>query len=370
MNEPVARYRLEVDSEPRREPFLLVAGEDLGSRPVQLHPLTVPFWSQQPGVYDRLLPLALRMSAPGLRRLRLYCSDRPESELRLVVLGGGQARCLGRRSAPVIETLTWLQSRSQSLRFFYDRPEVTILESTRFFDNNGQEVDPPRYQRHPPGEGLFLAGQPVTGALVVAYQASYFLCEIEYDAGTAVVAEKGLREAKLAWLAGNIRDATLPPVRVIALSGAQADQLTFARHFWPEHASASQSFQETGLPEATPVPGGYYVNPEQMSNCWLNCRERVKPGATLFTPQELQAIQECLQQSRRADDYQYMESKRETRTERIYSRNDPNNYVDVQRMVAVSFERQPINGGGCGEGGADNGLPILRLRFRNPSSPS
>lgn len=368
MSEPVAHCLLPITTEQRESPFVLSVGQDLGNRPVQLYPMRVNAWSQQSGVYDRVLPIAVRTKLSGLRRIRLYCSERLETDVRLVVHGEGSTRCLGRRKEPLLETLTWVQSQSHALRFFYNQPETEIIASTRFFDNAGQEVAPPNYL---PAHGLYRHPQPVTGAMVVSYQPGFFLYEVEYDTGASVMTEKAFSEMKRAWLAGNIRDAWIPPVRVIALSGQQATQLTFARAFWPDRSSASQLFQdEEKAPELGAgmhaVPGGYAVDPQQMSPCWLRCRDQIKPGGTVFTQSELAAIQACFtKNSAQKSSYQYVESSRKTRTERIYSRNDPDTYVDIERTVSMTLEKKSVQGGLCAEGGSDGQTQTLSLRFKS-----
>ncbi len=320
MKPPMASCLLEVTTGQPPEPFALSLDNGLGSRPVLVNPLRVNAWSQQSGIYDALLPTALRLKGMGFRRVRLHCSNRPMGEVRLVVDGGGPYRPLGRRQEPIRETLTWLQSQSQFLRFGYDQPAVTILESTRFFDNDGQETSRPLYL---PEQGLFRHAQPVTGAMVVEYQPAYFLYEIDYGTGEEMMSVKAFLEIKRAWLAGNIHDAALPPVRLIALSRHQAAQLAFPRAFWPLSSSATMQFQDT------------------------------------------EAVQSCLDENGQ-EQYQYVENSRETSSERIVSRNDPNSYVDILRTVSMAFERQPVNGGLCEEATAGSQSQKMFLRFQNP----
>ncbi|MEO5352696.1 MAG: hypothetical protein H7835_05715 [Magnetococcus sp. XQGC-1] len=318
MTLPIAHCTLSVTTAQQPDPFLLSVDDDLGSRPLHLYPLQVGIWSQYAGVYDRYLPMALRMKKPGMRRVRLYCAERPESAVRLLANNGGEIRCLGRRREPLLETLTWVQAESQSLRYPYDQPAVTIRESTRFFDNDGKEVSKPTYL---PALGTFRHQQPVTGAMVVAYQPGFFLYEIEYDTGGGEISAKAFQEIKLAWLAGNIRDAVIPRVRVIALSERQAAQISFPRSFWPEHSSADYSFQDT------------------------------------------EKVLACID-THGMPSYQYVESQRETVTERIYSKSDPNHYIDVQRTTALAFERRLLSGEPCAEENSGLGKPLLQMLLR------
>ena len=268
--------RIDFSETQAREPFVLSLGDDQGSMPLRVYPLIVNSWSQKPGIYDALLDRALRMKVAGVRRIRLYCPAHSALESRLFV-HGGQHHYLGRRQEPLVETLSWNQEESHRLRFFYDQPTVRILEKTLFFDDDGEETSPPEYT---PSQGTFRHVQKVTGSMVVEYYPGFSLYEIEYDTGEEQMTEKAFREVKRAWLAGNIRDAVIPAVRVMALNGKSATQLSFQRAFWPEHSSVRSWFQEeVSEPEMVPVPGGFRFDPaDAVDSCWSRCKEKIKPG--------------------------------------------------------------------------------------------
>lgn len=358
----VTSLKLDMAPSQRRSPFVLSVGDDQGAVPVRVTPKVVHAWSRKPGVYDALLDDTLRMKTPGVRRVRLYCPVRVASEARLVV-HGGQARYVGRRTEPLVETVTWIQNRARSLRFFHDRPDLRILEQTRFFDNHGHEVSPPAYV---PSKGGFRHDQEVTGAMMVSYDPGFSLYEIQYDTGEAQMSASAFREVKLAWLAGNIRDAIIPPVRIIALSGEHATQVSFPRAFWPEHSAVRQWFQEDGEePAMIPVAGGFRVDPDSgVDACWARCKEKVKPEDNYLTAEDRQAILDCVEQGKNPR-YHYVESKRTAKTERIHSQNDPEVYVDVERPVELIFRLQRADDAPCVDPAPPPCCPELILRFQS-----
>ena len=362
MTASVASLKIDFMASQPREPFVLTLGDDQGSVPLRVYPMVVNSWTRKPGSYDALLANALSMQSPGVRRVRLYCPVRLAVETRLLVHGGRQ-RYLGRRKEPRVETLTWNRDLACSLRFFYDRPDISILEQTRFFDNDGNETSPPEYI---PSQGLFRHAQEVTGALVVEYLPGFSLYEIKYDSGEEQVTQKAFREMKLAWLAGNIRDAIIPLVRVIAISSKNATQLTFPRSFWPEHSAARQWFQEEAKePEMLPVACGFRVNPGGATDpCWSRCKEKIKPDDNYLTQADRQAILDCVEQGKRPL-YHYVEKKRSVKIERIYSHNDPEVYVDVERPVELVFRFQRADDSPCVDPSPPGCCPELVLRFQS-----
>lgn len=362
MTTSVASLKLDFTARQAREPFVLTEGDDQGSVPLRVYPMMVNSWSRKPGAYDALLDDTLHMKSPGIRRIRLYCPVRSAVETRLLVHGGRQ-HYLGRRKEPRVETLTWTRNQSRTLRFFYDQPDVNILEQTRFFDNNGNETSPPQYV---PSQGVFCHAQEVTGAMVVTYQPGFSLYEIQYDTGEEQVTEKAFREIKLAWLAGNIRDAPIPLVRVIAINNKNATQLTFQRNFWPEHSAARQWFQEdVKEPAMTPVTGGFRVDPKGVRDpCWSRCKEKVRPDDNYLTAEDRQAILDCVEQGNNPL-YHYVESKRTIKIERLYSQNDPEVYVDVERPVELVFRFQRADDSPCADHSPPSCCPELVLRFKS-----
>lgn len=366
MSGTVSSLKLDFLTSHRLEPFVLVSGDDQGSLPLRVYPMMVSAWSRKLGIYDAVLDGALRLKSPGKRRIRLYCPVRSSMDVRLLV-HGGRHRYLGRRKEPIIETLTWTRSKNDSLGFYYDRPEVTILEHTRFFDTDGHETSLPDYV---PSQGIFRHAQEVTGAMVVEYRPGFSLYEIEYDLGDTQVTEQAFREIKLAWLAGNIRDATIPEVRIIALSGQNATQLSFSRSFWPEHSGVRQWFQEDiSEPAMTVVAGGFRFDPGLTDPCWLRCKEKIRPHDNYLTQEDRRAILACVEQGKNPT-YHYVERKRTVQTERIHSQNDPDTYVDVERPVELVFRFQRADDSPCVDPAPPNCCPELVLRFKSNSRES
>ncbi len=342
--------------------FDLRLADDRGARPVQVKPVVVPIWSRRPGIYDHLLTEALQMRATGRRRLRLYCPKSYANQVRMTV-HGGSTRCLGRRYEPMIETLTWVQGHDQRLRYHYDRPEAEIMERTRFFDVDGRETDPPVWL---PAEGRFHHPQPVTGALVVAYRPGFSLYEIDYDTGVDRISPEWFREMQYAWLAGNIQDVAIPPVRVVAIAGERAAQTTFPRAFWPNRSTVRGGYEwPNGEPVLEPEGDGYRIRSESGADlCWRLCRQSIKPDGGFLSESELQAVRECVQQGRNPI-YHYVETKRTVRTERIYSVDDAEVYVDVERQVELVMKQRRVDAGPCPESEPAPCCPELVFRFRS-----
>ncbi|MBF0182793.1 MAG: hypothetical protein HQM06_00185 [Magnetococcales bacterium] len=314
MSRLLAHCLIPVASRKATASFQLLRDLQPGSRPLQLQPYGVGCWSQDPAYYEPFLSHAVRMEKEGVQRIRLYCAARPAHAIRLLVDGGRLGQCLGRRHDRVVETLTWVHSQGQFLRFAYDQPAVTLREATPFYDRDGKQVSAPLYH---PAQGLFHHDKPVTGALVVEYQPEYFLYEVHYGTGEEVVTELAFRSIQLAWLMGNIEDALLPEVRVIALSGQQAAQLSFKRTYWPRSSSAAAQF----------------VSAE-----------------SLAANDQAQMV--------------YLETARETSTERIYSSQNPDSYIEFQQTHSVTFSPQPGSGPATGGGNGQARSMVMRFARR------
>nr|CRH06124.1 Conserved protein of unknown function [Candidatus Magnetococcus massalia] len=215
------------------EPFELVTGDDDqgGSAPVQVaySQLTSSIcgWGRVCYSMSQITPLDVIVQ--GKKRVKLYCSSRVATTSRLIV-DGGTAVLIGRRSEPVVETITWTREHTKKLRWLYDQPEVEIIEQTSFRDEQGQVVDPPRYDR---SRGEFHSGHKVIGALVVRYSAGFSLYEVQYGNGRETTIAAHFAEMQRAWESGNIESTEVPSVRVIALSDWHATQGAFPRKFWP-----------------------------------------------------------------------------------------------------------------------------------------
>ncbi|MBF0349201.1 MAG: hypothetical protein HQL81_16155 [Magnetococcales bacterium] len=90
---------------------------------------------------------------------------------------------LGRRYDPVVEALTWSGEVTKRLRYFYDSPQVEIMQETVFRDRNGVVLPDPVYD---PQRGTFSTRGEAIGALVVRYSPGYSLYRIMYDTGKEV----------------------------------------------------------------------------------------------------------------------------------------------------------------------------------------
>ncbi|MBF0180713.1 MAG: hypothetical protein HQM03_11890 [Magnetococcales bacterium] len=348
--------------ERNREPFALQAAVDPGGSPVQVRPFTVPAWTLDPTQYEGFLDQALVMEESGRRRVRLYCADALAGGVRLLVLGGAH-RNLGRRQEPMLEILSWTQAATRRLRFHHDQPAVRLVDRTAFYNDRGEEVGAPEYDQ---ASGAFHHPQEVTGALLVEYRPGFTLYEIEYDTGAAQIPPEWFREMKLAWLAGNIHQAAIPPVRVIAIGTRAADQISFAREFWPYHSSVLTGFRSVRAPTFETTDNGYKITPKPLDDpCWQRCKEMIRPNDPYLTAAELVALHDCVQRGKNPK-FQYVEESRSVRVERLFAPDNPEVWLDVARPVELVMKLQRADSGVC-DGQAPSGCcPELRLRFSEP----
>ncbi|MBF0212195.1 MAG: hypothetical protein HQM00_01380 [Magnetococcales bacterium] len=342
------------------ESFELRAIEERGSVPLQVRPVLVPAWTRTDALeeYAPWLDKALIQIAPGRKRVRLYCSREVASRSRLTVQGGVPLP-LGRRQEPLVETLVWVQTHSKRLRHFHDRPQARILDHTRFYDRDGQELPLPEYD---PDSASFHHPQAVTGALVVEYTPGYSLYEIVYDSGEAQLSAEWFREMKLAWLAGNIHDATIPVVRVIAIGPEMVDQLTFTRNFWPSHAGVRTGFRALDDEPFVREGDGYRYIPRADHSCWERCKERVQPDRALLTTKEMIAVRNCVS-AEQAPRFHYVEESRVVRTERISAPDNPELYIDVARPVELVMKLKRADDAVCDQQPPAGCCPEITLRF-------
>lgn len=343
-----------------QEPFFLQLDENRGAIPLQVRPLTVSSWTRASEEYETYLDRALVMEARGRQRVRLYCAKALVSSCRLLVQGGSYQR-LGRRQQPILETLVWVRASSRRLRYHHDRPSMRIIEQTRFFSVDGQETSLPQYDQ---ATGSFHHSMEVTGALVVEYSPGFTLYEIEYDTGEAQVPAEWFREMKLAWLAGNLFNATIPPVRIIAMGPKQADQLAFARDFWPSHSSVRTGYRSAVIPHVEPDGEGYQVKPTLDDPCLQRCKEKIQPHGSYLTAAQMQAVRNCVE-AEKSPKYQYVEESRTTRIERISAPDNPDVYIDVARPLELVMQLKRADGGVCDNHSPSGCCPELRLRFAN-----
>jgi hypothetical protein len=330
MSQLNAGLTLDFLSQQKRSSFVLMVGDELGSSPIQVRPKIVGLWSRTPDHYADQYKSTLKMTKPGLRRIRLYCSKKTAQTARLSV-HTGSAEALGRRQAKITETLTWTNKNSQSLKFPYDNPTAIIVDKTRFFAQNGEEVEPPTYIL---SQGIFYHAQAVTGAMVVEYQPEFSLYSVEYDMGDEQMEPERLMEMKQAWLAGNIRDCDIPPVNIIALAEGHATQLSFARQFWPEGSLGKQGYAD----EITPPSIELLPQTKDLDSCWELCWQKVADGRIDLTEEEYSAILQCVESAQAPTQLQYVETSRQTQIERIFNQNSEDIYIDVERPVTMTMK--------------------------------
>ena len=349
------------------EPFALEVANDPGSEPVNIYPVVVTDWRRPSQdflerYYEGLQDRALVQVAPGKKRVRLYCSDALAGEARLLAYNiEEQPSYIGRRFEPVIETLNWNNSRIGRLRYPYDSPETEILDKTGFVDKENNPVSQPvRVQN----QGKFRHDQEVTGTLVVRYSPAFSLYEIPYDTGEAYVSASLLREMKFAWLAGNINDAPTPAVWIVAMACGQSARISFQRDYWPNGSTTRKGYRPPEKePELEKVEDDKYKVPAYVPDpCWAACHKLLFPDKMFLTNSEKMAIADCVR-SGKDPKYQYVETSRKTRTERIASDTNPEVYVDVKRAVEVVLTLQRVDGSPCNAPNAPTGSPELKFRF-------
>ncbi|MBF0380684.1 MAG: hypothetical protein HQL69_06685 [Magnetococcales bacterium] len=358
MKELNADLTLDFLSRQKRSSFVLMVGDDLGSSPIQVRPKIVGFWSRTPDHYADQYKTALKMIKPGVKRIRLYCAKDIASTARLTV-HSGNAKAIGRRKAPLTETLTWTNKNSQSLRFPYDNPTAVVVDKTRFFAQNGEEVEPPTYIA---SQGIFHHAKAVTGAMVVEYQPEFSLFSVEYDMGEEQIEPERLQEMKQAWLAGNIRDCEIPPVYVIALAEGHATQLAFDRQFWPEGSLGKRGY----INETLPPPIELLPQVEDPDLCWDSCWQQIADGKIDLTEEEYSAILMCAEASQNPGKLQYVETSRQTQVDRIFNQDSEDIYIDVERPTTMTMKLSRVDGKeSCADWELYPYLPEITFRFNN-----
>ena len=153
----------------------------------------------------------------------------------------GVAISKGRHTETKMETLSWSGDdyTKRKLLYFYDSPEITIVQERGFRNLVGDVLPAPTYNQ---ATGEFTAEPGTVGSMVVSYEAGYSLFEIVYDTGQAVASTALFAAMQRAWMGGmervwksrNIHDANPPPVQVIASTGRRASTGTFRREYSPE----------------------------------------------------------------------------------------------------------------------------------------
>ncbi|MBF0108771.1 MAG: hypothetical protein HQL76_06310 [Magnetococcales bacterium] len=184
-------------------------------------------WNRPPNGFE-----ALKMLTPGQKRVKVFCPKAMDKAVKIYVDNSRESvRSMGRRNDPVTETLTWSGEVWKPLRYPYDNPEATIIERTVFRDRKGNRVAEPKYDRRRCG---YATAMEAIGALVVQYAPGYSLFQIEYDTGKQVASRELFEEMKKCWISGDIGKASVPPVRLVAISDRAAVSAQFERSFWPK----------------------------------------------------------------------------------------------------------------------------------------
>ena len=236
---------------------------------------------------------------------------------------------------------------------------VQILDCTFFMDANGALVNPPVYD---PFKQEFRSDVEVTGTLVVRYEASYTLLEVLYGTGQSFLSADRWMEIVDKWNHGNINDAQVPQVRMLAYIPGKSAQIAFQRQynpngnpnpdFHPPPRSGGGTIFQMAVPNVIypshdPIPQTKPIDPEKTktrAQCWKENVSAYWPSGLLkdkpcsdATKEEKDAVDKC--QEANADiTYQWVEVDRNIELVRIYSSSNPSEYIDVKRVVAIEFE--------------------------------
>lgn len=245
MADLTANLTLELTAQEASEPFELVTDDtdQTGSKPAEVkvgrtyinitaikYSATSP--SSEIGRTKRRDEFTvLDVTSEGVQRIKLYCSDRVASTVRML-MNEGSVKLIGRREEPVTETLTWSRETGKRIRYFHGNPDCKIINQSTFRTATGDIVDPPRFYRHL--DGYFYSPTPVLGALVVRYNAGFSLYEVTYGNGSTVLSKERFAEIQHAWTMGDIETANPPPVQIIAVSDWHAAIGQIQRQIWPK----------------------------------------------------------------------------------------------------------------------------------------
>lgn len=196
---------------------------------------------------------------------------------------------MGRRSAPLIESLSWAGDYAQSLKYPYDSPEVAIKYQTDWRDRYGNLVAGPIYN---PSRGEFRAASPLYGGMIIQYHPFYTLYSLQYDTGrSAVATEAHWRELQTKWVFDAVSGNDLAKLRIFVVSA---------------HHTVVGEFDRT-----LAVAG------------WRDLQEvyetaGVAPWQRVFTA-GIMAIQK-------------------TATEKIVNASNPDDYINVERDVEITLQ--------------------------------
>ncbi|MBF0424336.1 MAG: hypothetical protein HQL66_00745 [Magnetococcales bacterium] len=228
---------LSIASRAASEPFELVVDDDQGGA----FPCIVAFTVEAGTIAvweDGKPPPAtsedsLRVERPGIKRIKLFCSDEVANTVRLSVDGnsfGWGYDYLGRRQDVIKEDITWRREVRKTLRYPYNVTSVSIDQRTDFWDDRDNMVPTPVFDRD---RGEFYSPVACTGAMFVSYTVPFSLYSIPYDNGKKVASADVFKAMQRAWEKGDVTLAEVPPVRVFGKSKYHAGSLSFPRLFWP-----------------------------------------------------------------------------------------------------------------------------------------
>ena len=364
MSKVVTDFQINFSAQAGGEPFTLEVDDGIGAEPVKVYRyVSTGEWVDH--VYTILTPRGIRTGRNGKKRVRLYCSEAIAQKVMVRVYRAtpqGSVTCLGRRFEPIIETLTWNNSRVSRLQYPYDNPDVAILDHTWFIDADGNDLPIPVRMPNTPE---FMSEQEVTGTLVVRYSPGFTLYEIPYDIGESFISADRFMEITDAWWQGNIEDALPPSVEVLAIAPGLSARLSFRRNHNP---TGQQNIASEPLPDPVIVQdadGNAIVTNEDSidQDCWEKCKKMLFPDENINTFEKTKAVKNCVA-SNKNPSYQYVEQSRQTKTDRINSSDNPELYIDVERATQIVLRLQRADGCPCNDPNAPTGSPEIVLRFK------
>lgn len=300
----------------------------------------------------------------GIKRIRLYCCEQRASGVQLRMYHAGDTVCsLGRRYEPFVESITWNKSKIGRLTYNYDLvDDMEVLDSTWFLDEDGNQMPLPVYDQN---KQEFVSEQATTGTLVVRYTASFTLLEISYGTGKDFLSADRFDELVYRWNHGNINDAQVPLVRLMAIIPGRSAEISFQREYNPSGKPVPDQYAVPGFsvgispPDVIYPDRGIVAQPTQKGNetadstatrrkCWKQNVSAYWPDGTLkeypcsdATAQEREAVRKCMEQPECQFTYQWVEYRRFTQPVRIFSSdNTVENYIEVQRVTAIEFKAE------------------------------
>ena len=382
MNVISTDLRINFSAKSEGEPFDLVEDNDPGSKPVTVWTVLVPTetktelrWVPEyrtgsfilvPGHYEERTFVVSGEWAfrhkEGFKRIRLYCSREISPKVKLKIGNSSLGyMSLGRRSGILYESITFNGAKMGMVKYGYGTPNVEVLDHTGFVDAEGTDVDPPTQVG---SNGIFNTPIPVTGTLTVRYSPEYTLFSIPYDPTGNHLSAVALKEMITAWNRGNINDAHTPTLEVLAIAPGLSARLSLRRDYFPMGRQyPAMPPEEIKEPE---VVKNKIVNQPQPDSCWDKCKKLLFPDISYLevvqNREYKKAVNDC-SDSRKSPKYQYVETSRKTRQDRIQSPDDPTSYIDIDRTVEIVLTLQRVDGCPCEDPNAPTGSNELVFRF-------